>query len=331
MKKAIDGPKLIDLLQKFHSCEKAKARTHSPDFESLYKKGELIPDLNVISDFSRQLLDYEEPLISIVIPCYNEENEIIPTVLTFLYAIYDANVPTEIIAVDNNSSDRTLELLNNCGIKVVSCEIPGLRFARSAGFEVCNPKSTYIWLIDADTRAYPPLKDKKSIHSAPNPLKVSFKYMEENKGCIATSTGIVFEYQVPLRKLIKSLRLLIKGGNSFSCWAGANQFIRRKHLVAIGGIDLDVDGGEDHHRIFQLIRYAKKRKGLFLKGADKSYDLFAPVFTSDRRNSTFIQIIRNIKQQFLMPKLSKDKYGLPIHPKGTRHKDLYRRERGQKE
>ncbi len=320
---------LEQLLLKYNSYHQVKARTHHATFETLYSNKESFEsDIDQIKRISQDLLDYQKPLVTIIIPCYNEELELIPTILTFLYSIADAEIPVELIAVDNNSSDRTNELLESMGIKTVPCESPGLRFARSAGLDAAHNNSEYVWLVDADTRTLPPSR-KNVLPVCRNPLKVSFEYMQANQNCVAISTGIVFEYQIPLRRIIRSLRIMILGGNSFSCWTGPNQFIRKEHLLAIGGIDIEVDGGEDHHRIFQLRRYAKQTKNLFLAGADRNPELLALVYTSDRRNSSLRQIYRNVKQQLSMPEYPKDEYGLPIHPKGTRHKDLYRRERGE--
>ncbi|HMN89759.1 MAG TPA: glycosyltransferase family A protein [Saprospiraceae bacterium] len=316
------------LLLAYHSLAAAKKRMRSSRVEPVYPFGDkLYNDLQKIASLSQEIIDYDKPLVSILLPVYNEEVEIIPTIVSLLYGIQDANIPTEIIAVNNNSTDRSADFLQRMGIRVVFCETPGLRFARNAGVQASHLHSKYVWLIDADTRPLPPLKNKTSLENMYNPLKVSYAYLEAHEDCIAVSTGIKFEYQVFLRRLIKKLRLLIKGGHPFSCWAGANQFIEKKHLMAIGGIDIEVDGGEDHHRVFQLIRYAKKEK-LYLMGADRNPALIAPVYTSDRRNTTIKQILKNVIQQYRKPKYAKDEYGLPIHPKGVRHKDLYGKERG---
>jgi glycosyltransferase involved in cell wall biosynthesis len=319
---------LLQLLRRYNSGEAAKKRALKQKLDQVYVMGmQLEEDLSEIRTIATQILDYDHPEVSILLPVYNEEVEIIPTIVSLLYGIQDANIPTEIIAVDNNSTDRSSDFLHKMGIRVVFCETPGLRFARNAGVQASHSDSKYAWLMDSDSRLFPPLKDESSLKSIPNPLKVSYAYLEAHTNCMAVSTGIQLEYQIPLRRLLKQLRILIKGGQSFSCWAGTNQFIKKEHLLAIGGIDLEVDGGEDHHRIYQLIRYGKKKE-LYVAGADRNVDLYAPVYTSDRRNATIGKVLKNIIQQYRKPKYAKDEYGLPIHPKGVRHKDLYRKERG---
>jgi len=65
--------------------------------------------------------------ISVVIPCYNEEQgigEVIPTLPDFI---------DEIIVVDNNSSDRTAEVARSKGAKVVFVEKQGYGCAYKEG------------------------------------------------------------------------------------------------------------------------------------------------------------------------------------------------------
>ncbi len=65
--------------------------------------------------------------ISLVIPCYNEEGgiaKVIPTVPEFI---------DEIIVVDNNSSDRTAEVAQSLGARVVSETRQGYGCAYKAG------------------------------------------------------------------------------------------------------------------------------------------------------------------------------------------------------
>lgn len=320
---------MVELLRKYHSHSAAKRRLTATRLEDAYGDFKSVSvDCALIGRLASEVLDYDRPRVSIVVPAYNEEVELIPTILTFLFGIAATAIPVEIIGVDNRSTDESRQLLDTMGIKVVDCDVPGLRYARAAGLAACGESSEYVWLVDADTRLLPPNKSTASSWLELNPLDVSYRQLEENPRCIATSTGVVFEYQRGLRRVLRQLRLITKGGLPYSCWSGANQFIRKAALLAIGGIDLEVDGGEDHHRIFELMRYAR-RHDLYLRGADREKNLLAPVYTSDRRNASLKQIIRNAHQQARKPRLNKDAYGLPVHQKGVRHKDLFNRERGK--
>ncbi len=88
-----------------------------------------------------------QPLISIVIPAYNEEENIVQTLLSL------CNNKTkwsfEIIIVNNNSIDRTEELVISSGIKCVLETKQGITIARNTG--LANAKGKYILNADADT------------------------------------------------------------------------------------------------------------------------------------------------------------------------------------
>ncbi len=92
-------------------------------------------------------LQNNDPLISIVIPAFNEEENILQT----LKALCNNKTkwPFEIIVVNNNSNDRTEELVNSTGIKCILETKQGITIARNTG--LANAKGTYILNADADT------------------------------------------------------------------------------------------------------------------------------------------------------------------------------------
>jgi glycosyltransferase involved in cell wall biosynthesis len=85
--------------------------------------------------------------LSIIIPAYNEER--------FIGACLDAiaaqtEAPDEVIVVDNNSTDRTVEIARGYPfVTVVHAHKQGIVYARDAGFDAA--KSEIIGRIDADT------------------------------------------------------------------------------------------------------------------------------------------------------------------------------------
>ncbi|HJV18770.1 MAG TPA: glycosyltransferase family 2 protein [Sediminibacterium sp.] len=87
------------------------------------------------------------PVVSIVIPAYNEEAGILQTLLSLCRNT--TQWPTEIIVVNNASTDRTEELVNAVGIPCVMEPRQGVAFARNAGLSVAS--GTYILNADADT------------------------------------------------------------------------------------------------------------------------------------------------------------------------------------
>lgn len=73
----------------------------------------------------------DTPDISIIIPAYNEEANI----LTMLSSLGDQKTSqsVEILVVNNNSVDRTQELLDSCGVRSILERQPGVAYARQAG------------------------------------------------------------------------------------------------------------------------------------------------------------------------------------------------------
>ncbi|MBD2578568.1 glycosyltransferase [Oscillatoria sp. FACHB-1406] len=62
-------------------------------------------------------------LLSLVIPAYNEEGCIVPTVSAIAQTLESQNIPYEILVVNDNSRDRTEELL-----QTVNQQIPNVRY-----------------------------------------------------------------------------------------------------------------------------------------------------------------------------------------------------------
>lgn len=93
----------------------------------------------------------EDPEVSIVIPAYNEEKNLLQT-LSSLSEI-KTKYKTELIVVNNNSTDRTQEVLDSLGVKSCFQPLQGIAYARKMGLEMAAGK--YHLCADADT-LYPP-------------------------------------------------------------------------------------------------------------------------------------------------------------------------------
>ena len=87
---------------------------------------------------------------SIIIPAYNEENYIAPTLATLQENMSQVNLAGEIIVVDNNSSDRTAEIAGAQGAKVVFEKINQISRARNTGARAAQGR--YLFFVDADTQ-----------------------------------------------------------------------------------------------------------------------------------------------------------------------------------
>lgn len=86
-------------------------------------------------------------MINVIIPCLNEELSIEATIRA-LQSI--KNLISQIIVVDNGSSDRTASIAKRCGAKVVFEQTKGKGFAFRRGLTMIEPNCEIVFLIDGD-------------------------------------------------------------------------------------------------------------------------------------------------------------------------------------
>lgn len=88
-----------------------------------------------------------EPQISVILICYNEEKRL----LSCLWSLCDneCSIPLEILAVNNNSSDHTEDVLQSLGVPYFNETKKGPGHARQCGLD--HARGKYHLCIDADT------------------------------------------------------------------------------------------------------------------------------------------------------------------------------------
>jgi glycosyltransferase involved in cell wall biosynthesis len=90
----------------------------------------------------------QEIVVSVVMPCLNEEQTIGLCVVKALEGIRKAGLPGEVIVSDNGSTDRSVEIASELGARVIHASERGYGNAYRAGFEAANGK--YIVMGDSD-------------------------------------------------------------------------------------------------------------------------------------------------------------------------------------
>lgn len=110
-------------------------------------------DVELTGELRRKLGRFRvaDPEVSIVVPAYNEERTIVRLLNSL--ANLRTHYRTELIVVNNNSTDRTQELLDQYGVRSVFVRTQGVAYARQAGLEAA--RGAYVANADADS-LYPP-------------------------------------------------------------------------------------------------------------------------------------------------------------------------------
>ncbi len=94
-------------------------------------------------------MNYDRPLISVIIPVFNEELTISGVVERVRVVLQKIGIKYEIIVIDDFSTDRSLELSKRLGVKVYSLKKHlGKGYALRAGFT--KAKGEIIITIDSD-------------------------------------------------------------------------------------------------------------------------------------------------------------------------------------
>src|SRR4051794_2195304 len=90
----------------------------------------------------------QETVISVVMPCLNEEETIGACVSKALEGIRGTGLPGEVIVSDNGSTDRSVEIATELGARVIHQPKRGYGNAYRAGFDAARGK--YIIMGDSD-------------------------------------------------------------------------------------------------------------------------------------------------------------------------------------
>jgi len=165
-------------------------------------------------------------MISFIIPCYNEEKHIKDCIRAIRKHVW--YVPYEIIVVDNNCTDKTVEIAELEGAFVIKESRKGVVFARQAGYEIA--KGFLIANIDADSKI-----TDGWIWEALSRLS--------NNDTVAVTGPLEYENAgFGFRMLTKFYYLLAKLSNDYVgvFLQGGNAIIKKSALDKVGGYDLNI-------------------------------------------------------------------------------------------
>ena len=189
--------------------------------------------------------------VSIVIPAYNEE-KCLPAMLEKISAaLAIVRCDSEIIVVDNESTDETARVAKSFGAKVFTETEHNIARVRNTGAK--NSSGDVLIFVDADTLV-------------PETLFQTIADQMKNEKCFGGAVAV--DYEPSERQWMNYYLLGWRfWGNLFNMKQGAAQFCRKSIFDKLHGYDETVYMGEDVMFYWRLSKFAKQKGGrlLFIK------------------------------------------------------------------
>jgi glycosyltransferase involved in cell wall biosynthesis len=184
------------------------------------------------------------PLISVVIPCYNQAHFLAEAIESALGQSYR---PLEVIVVDDGATDSTFEVASRYAeVRCVRHANRGLPAARNTGLRAA--RGDYVVFLDADDRLMPAA------------LEAGAASLEANPGA-AFTVGRHRRIAADGTPLTVRRRARVTHDHYASlvrrCWIAmpATVMYRRSVLQAVGGFDPTCRCAEDYELYLRLARY----------------------------------------------------------------------------
>ena len=198
---------------------------------------------------------------SIIVPAYNEEDYLPATMASLKESMVAlSEFSGEIVVTNNNSTDRTAEIAEESGARVVFEEHRQIARARNAGGR--EARGRYLIFVDGDTRISPAL------------LKKSLTALESGDHC---GGGTIVEFDGYISPWFRRfVKLWIFLSRTFKWACGAYVFCTREAFLETGGFDERYYASEEVHFSKALRRWGRKRGQSFVI-------LDEPIITSSRK------------------------------------------------
>ena len=174
--------------------------------------------------------------LSFVIPAYNEEAYLDACLQSILEETRTCDAQTEIIVVNNASTDRTRDIaLRYPGVVLVDEPRKGLTYARQAGLQVCS--GSLIANVDADSRLPKGWLVKVLAAFDSNPELVSFSGPLVYYDLTRTQGALVRIFYLLAWTTYMTNRFILRVGSMVQ---GGNFVVSRSAMERIGGYDLSI-------------------------------------------------------------------------------------------
>lgn len=187
-----------------------------------------------------------EPVYTVVLPAYNEAEELPATLRALRAAMAGQSPQGEIVVVDNNSSDQTAAVARAQGADQVVFE-PVNQIARARNAGAARRRGRYLVFVDADTRISPGL------------LAESLALLESGR-CVGG--GAIIHFEGPISAVGRfGIGLWERISTLTRTAAGSYLFCRADAFAEIEGFDERLYAGEELRLSRQLKKWGR-RQGL---------------------------------------------------------------------
>ena len=231
-------------------------------------------------------MTFQDPLISIVIPTYNQAFLLERAIKSVLSQSFNQ---WEIIIINNFSQDNTISIINSFKdkrIKIFNLSNNGI-IAKSRNFGILKSRSKYIAFLDSDDYWYPEKLSKVYAE-----LKNGYEMVSHNENWFRYERFLFKKKYKPKYKLDYS-KLLFKG----NCFSTSAITVLKSKLEEINGFDESkiIVGVEDYDLWLRLVK--NNIKFTFLDDALGIYYLYNNNFSKSllrRFCSEFIAISKHV-------------------------------------
>ena len=224
----------------------------------------------------------ENPMVSIVVIAYNEEKTILKSLssLSSLKSKYSF----EVIVSNNNSKDRTQEILDKCGVKSVFQPILGSGNARDAGLQIAKGK--YHLCANADS-IYP----ENYIDEMIEPLELGNAICTYGRVSFLPD-GDKSRFSLSLYEIFKDIAISLRAIKRPELVAGGSSLAFFTRMGKQIGWRKDVAKGEDGQMVL-----AMKRFGNVKMVKTNGSRIWTTARTIDRDGSSLKLIGKRVKKE----------------------------------
>jgi glycosyltransferase involved in cell wall biosynthesis len=175
----------------------------------------------------------KRPIISVIVPAYNEENYISKCLSALGQQV--SAPPYEVIVINNCSTDGTVQVAKQFNVRIVDEECKGIVHAKQRGFD--EARGDIVAVIDSDS--IPPPDWVSQIHYS----------LSDQKYIAVTGPYVIKDgpkfHVIYVKVCMWFVKTVYKLTHRLVYAAGGNVAFRKNLFKSLGGYDTRINWGED--------------------------------------------------------------------------------------